>query len=219
MAFQLGAFQDDAFQVEPENFVALAATEAPDTAAFSAAAGPALSLAATEQQDVAALTATAGPALSLVATEAQDTAALTATAGPGVTFAVTEAPDVAALTASVGPYLSFGPAFQVEAFQFDAFQDVGSGGAVEAADTADFAARIETIITLAATEAQDTFTTSAVIPTSFYVDSEVFYRRQELRAFTVPFERRDFYKQAESTVFERKGEARVSRTRNRRRPV
>lgn len=85
--------------------VALAATEAQDTAAMAVSLPNTVSLAATEAKDTAAMAVTSVNNASLAATEAKDTASasITFTAATGVTVALaaTEAQDIAAVQVNV----------------------------------------------------------------------------------------------------------------------
>lgn len=81
--------------------VALAATEAPDTAAFALDLSPVLALAATEAADTAAVVVTVGndSVASLAATEAPDVAAIALTAATTASLTTTEAPDTVSIVA------------------------------------------------------------------------------------------------------------------------
>jgi hypothetical protein len=126
----------------------LSATEAGDTAAFSASAGSVLnaSLAATEAGDTAAFAASISTGATLGVTEAGDTAAFTFR--HNISLAATEAGDTAAFSASAGSVLN------------------ASLAATEAGDTAAFAASASTNATLGVTEAGDTAAVSTTIGTN-----------------------------------------------------
>lgn len=79
----------------------LSATEAADTASFSASILVSAVLAATEAADTADFTVTETIHATLAATEAADTAAFTASLSVEAGLAATEAPDTAAFTVSV----------------------------------------------------------------------------------------------------------------------
>lgn len=135
----------------------LAATESPDTAAFTSTYSVQGVLGATEAADVAAFAVNVVYSGALAATEAPDVAAFAAAFSVQGTLAATEAPDVAAFTST---YLVQGTLAATEAPDVAAFTSAysvtGTLGATEAADVAAFAVNVVYSGALAATEAPDT---------------------------------------------------------------
>lgn len=139
--------------------IALAATEAQDTAALAVSQSLAVSLAATEAQDTSTMALGQSLGVSLAATEAQDNAAITLSVGYQISLAATEAQDTAdfAISQSLTVALAATEAQDTAALAIG--QSLGiSLAATEPQDTADFTLGLITSVdmALAATEAQDT---------------------------------------------------------------
>lgn len=140
--------------------LALAATEAPDTASLTVAA--VVTIGATEAADVAAFDVAVPVTLQLGATEGADTAAITVNVT--ASLAATEAPDVAAITVRVTAELAATEAPDSASLAVNVTAVLA---ATEEADAAAFAFEEGSVTTLAlaATEQADTasFTVAATV--------------------------------------------------------
>lgn len=135
---------------------ALAATEAPDVAAFAATETINAALAATEAQDVAAFVASPVINAALAATEAPDTAAIAVQVKINAALSVTEAQDVAAFVViEIDTAVLAATEAQDVAALAVTLTDNAALAATETKDVAAFVATIGDNAALAATEAQD----------------------------------------------------------------
>lgn len=150
---------------QPPLIATMAATEAPDVAAFTVERLIDVSMAATEAADIAAATLNIGRNITLAATEAPDTFAGTVSTGAGVTLAATEAPDTFAGSAIFNRFATMAAteAPDIAAAVVKSPIHV-SMAASEAPDAAAFAVKFDLEISLSASEAADTFAAAVTVP-------------------------------------------------------
>lgn len=123
---------------------------------LDSSSGVSLSLAATEATDTASFSASLSDSLSLAATEAKDTAAFSASLSDLASLAATESTDVASFALSIGAVLSLAATETADTASFAAsLSDIASLAALEAQDTASFTLNIPDVLSLAATESPD----------------------------------------------------------------
>jgi hypothetical protein len=141
------------------NFGATSFANSPPTGftGLDSASGISLSLAATEATDTASFSASLKDTLSLGATEASDTASFAASLKDISSLATTEGADTASFTASLKDALSLATTEVADAASFAAaLSDLATLSANESPDTASFTLVGQIDLSLAATEALDT---------------------------------------------------------------